>query len=165
MTRSILLDVTRKIQGYRLQNHDNLHVDNHDSGTPQAQMLAKSNPTSLYIDGYVKQAEEQTRLMVLQNAQAQKDRSNVSTVHGPLMPNGQQQQRAYSSPLRGPMHSVTVHKAQTDAHMGRQDDPGMTMGGKPFMTATGFDDPVSSRPPATPGVGLESDDDEFDLLR
>lgn len=120
------------------------------------------------IDDYIKQAEEQTRVMALHNAQAQKDRSKVSPIHGLPMPNGQPQQQAYTSPQAEPLHPFTVHEAQTYAHMGSNEEgpqPMMTMGGKPFMTMSGFDDPMFSRSPVTPGVGLENDDDEFDLLR
>jgi hypothetical protein len=155
-------DTTSNSEAYRLSTASSY------TGTPQAQLLACNNLQSMNIDDYIKQAEEQTRLMALQNAQAQKDRNTVSPIHGLPMPNSRQQQLAYPSPQGEPMHPFTVHEAQTYAHMGaNEEEPAstMTMSGKPFMTMSGFDDPMFSRSPLTPGVGLDDGDDEFDLLR
>lgn len=155
-------DTTSNSEAYRLSSASSY------LGTPQAQILASNNLRSMNIDDYIKQAEEQTRLVALQNAQAQNDRSKVLPIHGLPMPNSQQPQPAYNSPQVEPMHPFTVHEAQTYAHMGSNEEenaPGMTMGGKPFMTMSGFDDPMFSRSPLTPGVGLDDDDDEFALLR
>lgn len=151
-------DTTSNSEAYRLSTASSY------AGTPQAQMLANSNLNSLNIDDYIKQAEEQTRMMALQNAQAQKDRSNGSPIHGLPMPNGQQQQQGYTSPPGE--HPLSVHEAQTYAHMdGTEVNSQALMGGKPFMTLNGFEDPMFSRSPVSPGVGLENDDDEFELLR
>ena len=156
-------DATSGSEAYRLSTASSY------AGTPQTQMLASNHLQSMNIDDYIKQAEEQTRLMALQNAHAQRDRKNVSPIHGMPMPDIQpQQQSSYSSPQGELMHPFTVHEAQTFAHMRgneREPEPAMTMGGKPFMTLNGFDDPMFSRSPLTPGVGLENDDDDFDLLR
>lgn len=74
--------------------------------------------SSNFIDDDIKQAEEQSRLMASQNAQAQKYRSNVSPTHGLQMQNGQRQQQACSTPQVKPIHPCTVHEAQTYAHRG-----------------------------------------------
>jgi hypothetical protein len=155
-------DTASNSEAYRLSTSSSY------TGTPQAQILAGGNLHSLNIDDYIKQAEEQTRMLALQNAQAQKDRSSGSPIHGLPMPNGQQQQQDYTSPQGEPMHPFTVLEAQTYAHMRGSDEnsePTMTMGGKPYMSLSGFEDPMFSRSPVSPGVGLENDDDEFDLLR
>ena len=153
-------DTTPNSDAYRLSTASSY------IGTPQAQILASSNLQSMNIDDYIKQAEEQTRLMALHNAQAQKDRNNASPIHGLPMPASQDQQQTYSNSQGEPMHPFTVHEAQEYAHMAGNEEPSQpVMGGKPFMSMSGFEDPMWSQSPVTPGVGLEADDDEFDLLR
>jgi hypothetical protein len=122
----------------------------------QASLLASTTAEDLDIDDYIKQAEAQTREMVLQNQHIKQQ---------------QQSQRAadldFSSPGKAAVgeHPYTVQEAQNYAHMNDSATSGAQA--KPQAPVTNYvDDPMWSYPPPdTPSSLIDADEEDGGWVR
>jgi hypothetical protein len=125
---------------------------------------ASENLANLDIDDVIKQAEDETRKMQMQNQQYQLMHQNGLAFSEEIqVPQGQRPSNASSSVAspRTVMHPFTIHEAQEYAHM--NDNQNMQVDQKPLMPPTSMgEDPAWSAAPdmSNPTLSLDGDEQE-----
>ncbi|RMZ92012.1 hypothetical protein DV736_g734, partial [Chaetothyriales sp. CBS 134916] len=133
-------------------------------GTPHAALLASEKLGNLGIDDFIKQAEDETRKMQMQNRQFRIMQTNsIAYRDGLRRPPAPHQPDAGSAVASPPnlLHPLTVYEAQEYAHM--NDGPSVQPVTKPAMPTTSMaQDPAWSMAPdlSDPMLSLDGDAQE-----
>ncbi|ETN39566.1 uncharacterized protein HMPREF1541_05792 [Cyphellophora europaea CBS 101466] len=135
-------------------------------GTPQSNILASDNLNSLDIDDYLRQAQEETKRMAMQN----QIRQPPATTRPQLSPESSQSAFSPEQVLPGPtfnsMHPYTVHEAQQRAHSA-DTGPQSTSKHSSTVPATSLaEDPSwSAAPEINPTLLLDDAQEDEDWIR
>lgn len=137
-------------------------------GTPQTNILGSDDVNSLDIDDFLRQAQEETKRMTLQNQMRQLQRAPANLSPEPPQ-NTFTQNQTLVNPAFDSMHPYTIHEAQKRAHSAEagQQQPPNGKAGMAIPATSLAEDPSWSAAPdmSNPTLTLDDAQEDEDWIR
>lgn len=135
-------------------------------GTPQSNILASDDLNSLDIDDYLRQAQEETKRMALQNQMRQIQQTQPNLSPEPSQNAFSHKQNVATPPFNS-MHPFTVHEAQERAHSADVAQPPQPKHAVGLPASSLAEDPAWSAAPdmTNPTLSLDDAQEDEDWIR